>query len=211
MPNSKIVFAASRLKIGSINPLFPVDPWKYPFSVIPSLSATGFLPLGRYQATLDEIHGRYVEEISSDRRTLVWEHFENVFNLVSAVIPICSIWIAGSFVSDKLSPSDIDLFFIFKDSDINARIADGNFVSMMIDLGNNSLGTNQNWLIDTRWMPWVPNQYPFKPPALTEHYAARGFWDEFWSRRYRVKGQQHPDDANLKQGYLEVILNGFTV
>lgn len=181
--------------------------------MIPSLSSTGFLPLGRYQATREEIHHRYVEEISSDRRTLIWEHFENVYNLVSASIPICSIWIAGSFMSDKVEPSDIDLLFIFKESDIDARLSDPSFYSMIIDLGDNSLNSIYGWLIDTRWIIWTPNSLPSFTlrTALADQYALRGFWDEFWSRRYTVKDEMHPEDANLRQGYLEVIFDDFTI
>lgn len=181
--------------------------------MIPSLSSTGFLPLGRYQATNAEIHHRYVEEISSDRRTLIWEHFENVYKLVSASIPICSIWVAGSFMSDKVEPSDIDLLFIFKESDVNARLSDPAFYSMMVDLGNDTLKSTYGWLIDTRWIIWTPNSIPAfaHRTALADQYANRGFWDEFWSRRYKVKGEMHPEDANLRQGYLEVIFDGFAI
>lgn len=181
--------------------------------MIPALSTSGFLPLGRYATTVDEIKDRYVEQISSDRRREIWDDFETVRKLISSIIPICSIWISGSFLSDKVEPSDIDLLFIFKESDVTACKSNPSFDSMLRDLGSNQLRVKGGLKVDTRWILWMPNiTTGFSSGTVLETiYAKRGFWDEFWSRRYKIKGESHTEDANLKQGYLEVIVNGFIV
>jgi len=65
----------------------------------------GELPVGEHQASLSEIDNRFGK--STDKRKNLMKKFKSVVkNMKSAGVK--TIWIDGSFVTDKQEPSDID-------------------------------------------------------------------------------------------------------
>lgn len=160
---------------------------------------------------MEEIQDRYLPEIPNPRRQEIWDDFNSLNKLVSEIIPICSIWISGSFLSDKSEPSDIDLLYIFKIDDVEECVKNPIHLSILEDIARNHIRVKLDMKVDTRLFIWYPNPTTGLLPQLMEPYAKRGFWDEFWSRRYKTKGESHPEDALVRQGYLEVVLDGFTL
>ena len=72
---------------------------------IPALQVNGELPLGEHQASLDELEAVFGS--SSDRRKYLMRGLrEAVGNFVLSGVR--TIWIDGSFVTDKEEPDDID-------------------------------------------------------------------------------------------------------
>lgn len=72
---------------------------------IPPLDNRGLLPEGIYDATIDEIHERFA--ISPYRQSL----FSDFLCFLSQELPFQRpmIYMAGSYLSDKLQPDDIEL------------------------------------------------------------------------------------------------------
>jgi hypothetical protein len=87
-------------------------------TMIPQLDPlTGLLPVGRYLASAGELRETFVaaEAFSaSESRPALWEQWLTHVRLLEALLgreP--RTWMAGSFVSSKLDPSDIDVFYGF--------------------------------------------------------------------------------------------------
>lgn len=169
------------------------------------------MPLGRYLTTFEEIHERYVESVHNSRRETIWDDFQNHIRILNTVIPICSVWISGSFVSARETPSDIDIVYILKNADIQEALKIPQASAILIDISENKFMERQMALIDVYILDWTPNPLPSRPPHTTAYYELRGYWDELWSRRYTVKGEIHSEDALIRHGYLEVIIDGFNV
>jgi len=72
---------------------------------IPALQESGELPLGEYQASLDEIETIF--GTSTDRRKLLMRGLrEAARNFEISGVKI--LWIDGSFITDREEPNDID-------------------------------------------------------------------------------------------------------
>jgi hypothetical protein len=72
---------------------------------IPALQENGELPPGEHQASLDEIELIY--GISNDRRKLLMRGLRDAANNFE-LSGVKTIWIDGSFITDKEEPNDID-------------------------------------------------------------------------------------------------------
>lgn len=72
---------------------------------IPVLSANGELPPGEHQATVDEIEITF-GSTSARRKDLMQGLREGIHNFEKS--GVWTIWIDGSFITDKNEPNDID-------------------------------------------------------------------------------------------------------
>ncbi|MHB1048745.1 MAG: DUF6932 family protein [Bacteroidota bacterium] len=82
---------------------------------IPELDADGFLPIGIYDCTIDEIEETFGSFNGSDRRVSLFLRLKQYYNeLLQANIGKYLI-VNGSFISDKGKPSDIDVLLVFRD------------------------------------------------------------------------------------------------
>jgi hypothetical protein len=73
---------------------------------IPSLLKCGLLPPGVHEATLEEIEDAFGK--NSDRRVELFEKLRQfVAEVLSLMVPV-TIYVDGSFVSDKPFPGDVD-------------------------------------------------------------------------------------------------------
>ncbi|MGZ8845243.1 MAG: DUF6932 family protein [Pyrinomonadaceae bacterium] len=82
--------------------------------VWPEFDLNGDLPVGVYQATLEEIiewfGGRTLQ------RQLVARRLRRIYNLAKGTGQLDRFIVFGSFVTAKLAPNDVDIFMLMKDT-----------------------------------------------------------------------------------------------
>ena len=71
----------------------------------------GFLPPGRWGATLDEVRDRFAS-VPSSRRAEVWAEFEQALALPRSAVHVSRVWLGGSFLTSKAEPGDVDVVFL---------------------------------------------------------------------------------------------------
>lgn len=76
---------------------------------IPSLDASGFLPVGIYDCELDEVKARFGVFQGSSRRPELFARLAEYMADAKASGIVVSVVIDGSFVTGKREPNDIDL------------------------------------------------------------------------------------------------------
>lgn len=175
---------------------------------------TGLLPLGRYAATLDDVRAAYVDapEFSrSTSRAAIWAEFESATNELRRIVPTVCVWLAGSFMTDKLDPDDIDTIYWCEDRHI-ANVSDPTDRMILQWFATNAVRANTGLRIDTRYGEWhVYPEAAFSVSAEHQSYVQRrGYWDDFWQRRRSGAKTDPPvrTDALPRTGYVEVILDG---
>lgn len=180
--------------------------------MIPPLCGdTGCLPLGRYAATLEEIEMRFVRSqdfSNSATRAEVWREWNMHRQLIEAATGMTPrAWLAGSFVSSKLDPSDIDVFYGI-DSTPYDRIPQEDLEDLE-NLAIRDWCVRHGMRVDSH-VTRLPKSVPVKnlmPSLLSERdkigFQSLGIFDEIWQR---CKGPSAPVDGERSRGYPEVIL-----
>lgn len=176
--------------------------------LIPELQNIGalrkVLPYGRYLATMSEVESRYVPN-SNENRKAIWNAFLQVTDIVRQVYgKLAAAWIGGSFITSEDSPHDIDVVYLVDTNSYTKGISDprGQFVTNIL-LRKNDQNPRLHSLVDAYLLPIPPttvvNDYNYS--------AARGYWDQFWSKARFEEG----NDRWLypAAGYLEVIIDGY--
>jgi hypothetical protein len=76
----------------------------------PEFNDGGFLPPGRYRASQEEAHARFVAPYAAaNPRHALWDEWRTVNQLLKDTVgTVCAAWIGGSFLSGKQEPDDID-------------------------------------------------------------------------------------------------------
>ena len=182
----------------------------------------GALPLGRYQCTQQEIEAFFVNDPSfaaSKSRRVIWQHWETGLGLLMNAVTVHSAWIGGSFVTEKLTPRDIDVAFIVSEEDRAARgPADRKVIESFIHRVRDPLKSGfipaHGLLVDSYVIDWSPHHLRpdnTRSPLYDDYAADHGYWDDWWSR-IRVTPKRQPpvrEDALPKRGCLEVILSEY--
>lgn len=176
--------------------------------MIPELQEIGalrkVLPYGRYLTTMEELEKTYVSSGDNDRRA-IWDAFQEVTAVVrQAYGRVAAAWLGGSFITSEEEPHDIDVVYLVDGNSYNSGISDprGQFVTQVL-LRRSPITNKLNPLVDA-YLFTVP------PTAIDNNYnysAARGYWDQFWSKARFEEG----NDRWLypAAGYLEVMIDGF--
>ena len=180
-------------------------------------SATGALPVGRYPTTLAEIQAAYVdapELAASTTRAEIWSHFESATTELRRIVPVAYVWVAGSFITTKVDPDDIDVVYWCEDRlvDLVSNFRDKQILEFF---AKNEVRGRTGLRVDTRYGRWhVHPDADRIPTAQHQSYSqTRGYWDDFWLRS-RSGAKTDPrvrEDALPRRGYLEVILDGVHV
>lgn len=176
--------------------------------LIPELQEIGalrkVLPYGRYLTTIEGLEKTYAPIDDANRRA-IWRAFQEVTSVVrQAYGKLAAIWLGGSFITSEEQPHDIDVVYLVDENSYCKAIADprGQFVTQVL-LRRNPVTDKLNSLVDAYLFP-VP------PTAIDNNYnysAARGYWDQFWSKaRYEEGDSRWLYPA---AGYLEVMIDGY--
>lgn len=80
---------------------------------IPAFTASGDLPLGVHQATLQEVIACF--GVGTAQRRAVALRLQRVYNTARGTGALARFVIFGSFVTDKPDPNDVDLFIVMED------------------------------------------------------------------------------------------------
>jgi len=129
--------------------------------------------------------------------------FQDVFN-------IRSIWIGGSFLTEKPSPGDIDATVLVDGATINQLIQAKDPRVFYLDPPVLRKFLKQNALrIDAYFLTWNPS-ITGNPSSV--YYQERGYWDDWWQRQRQGRKKDNPDITWTvpRQGYLEVMVNGYS-
>lgn len=180
--------------------------WHYS-AVIPALSEDGWLPRGRFCASLAEVKERFVDDpafVTSRTRAKVWQDFEAVLALIEQQrVKVPAVFLGGSFLTSTVDPGDIDVAFFVDVSRIsNPATLTG--VTRTVR-GAKLVGLE----VDGFLIQWSPDgSQKGAEPSYTD---SRGFWDDFWQRFVPKADRQPPQRQHSmpRRGYLEVIVDGY--
>src|SRR5882672_11588519 len=79
---------------------------------MPPLNATGLLPVGIHDATLDELRQRFGVFQQTDRRVQLFGRLEQLIASLRSSKLFVALIVDGSFVTAKPQPEDIDLIIV---------------------------------------------------------------------------------------------------
>lgn len=187
--------------------------------MIPPLDPlTGLLPAGRYLASADEVRSTFVSAhafSASESRPNLWEQWMTHVRLLEALIgreP--RVWMAGSFVSSKLDPSDVDVFYGF-DAEAFDALDSEDLVYVEQLCTRESCIKHFNLRIDA-YFTRLPDHLPvddLRPQRMggrnLQAFQSLGLYDEIWQRARRIlpTGSAGVATQDLtRRGYLEVQL-----
>lgn len=176
--------------------------------MIPELVDVGafrkVLPVGRYSCLLAEVQERYVPK-DDENRVAIWNAFLDTISLIKETIgSLAEVWIGGSFITSEEYPHDIDVVFFFKEELLDDLEAEGAFVLNVLSRRMRNV-RRVHELVDGYALVVPPTE--IDNVATRNYAAARGYWDQFWSKaRF--------DDEDTRwlypvAGYLEVMIDGY--
>lgn len=80
---------------------------------LPDLDAKGNLPPGRHDASVEEVRAAFVDPFDqSHSRRAIFDWWTELRDALTELGAYEAHWLAGSFVSDKPQPNDIDLITV---------------------------------------------------------------------------------------------------
>ncbi len=180
------------------------------------------LPPGRYRAALDEVLERFVDGFpGSSTRREIWDGFVAYLRIWADIEErmrphlgddalLSVVWLAGSFISEKLDPHNLDLS-VMVGYDAIQKCKGKPGAKKLVELANREKMLKQfrlsPILIRYRYV-----QSPFRlqnlaPGPELDYALNRGAFDDFWQRTRPVgepKGPPTKESGALSRGYLEV-------
>jgi hypothetical protein len=188
--------------------------------VIPPLTPSGLLPLGRYAATPPEVEAAFVTGhrwSGSKTRPTIWADWQKITAQTRKIIPVAAAWLGGSFVTDKDDPDDLDVVYLIdsRESAVVTKPLHRGFLALLAQ--GHALRDTSGARLDTFVINWVPDPDgtglagPSVVPGFDDYTKSRGYWDDLWQRKLSgpKMSPRVPSDALPKRGYLEVILDDF--
>ncbi|WP_436788596.1 DUF6932 family protein [Yinghuangia sp. YIM S10712] len=167
-------------------------------------------PPGRYAMTWQEVEAELVwgaAFASSRTRSALWEELGAHREIVGCLFGgVDRIWLAGSFVSAKLDPSDVDLAYLINPQAYDAIAADPDSIDDLDNLGTREWCVKQGMRVDA-YILRLPATSDFKALGVRgamasgddEVFRKLGLYDEIWQRCT-------VDGTEARRGYVEVSL-----
>lgn len=187
--------------------------------MIPDLEDDGHLPPGRFRCTVDEVFGRFVDHSDFTASVTRRQHFTRLIEYLNAWSAIerkagesilRSIWIGGSFTSNKVDPRDLDATPVI-DGPAADRLAGKPGSGSIKKLTRHRDSVVREYGIEPFPIIWHPVVRPFSSEVAfsieeTEYLQDRGMLDDWW-QRHRDGDSDIPTIASCetRRGYLEVI------
>jgi hypothetical protein len=183
--------------------------------------ASGCIPPGRYAADLPEVHREFVEPFAANPasvRQVLWRQFENYlydWELAeerAGVKILLGLWFAGSFITTKAEPNDIDLTVIYDGavmSEMEGKPGSRD-LRKLAGLRHRDDATRKYGL-QVFPIPWRSIGSTLHTEKLTWHetqYLVKlGALDDFWQRKPpEVKAAPVAPLVKADRGYVEVML-----
>lgn len=194
--------------------------------MLPTFSANGFLPLGRYSVSFDEAETMLVsapEFRESTTRTALWDGFlsyvdrfltleDTYAEALDGHTLVHRVWLGGSFVSAKPEPRNIDATLLI---DTRAeRAVRGKPGSKWLTTAFQSRDRmKEKFGVSPLRIGYRPVAHLFEPERFTPeertYFTERGVWDDWWQRcRLPDQSDRSPSEQSAApaRGYLEVRL-----
>ena len=161
---------------------------------------------GRYPCTFDDIAAHWG---FNAHRIALLDELKRFVAEVQLIVPVASVWIAGSYLTSKDDPSDIDITLVISEDAINN--VSGQLRALLTVQGMHQLAQHLNVRVDPYVLPWMHLIAPDPNlPDQARYYVTRGYWDDWWVRfRDKSVAESAEVQALPRMGYLEVILNGY--
>ncbi|MGW5071233.1 DUF6932 family protein [Streptomyces cyaneofuscatus] len=165
-------------------------------------------PPGRYPMTWDEVESHLVRAqdfLQSGTRSDLWDELQFHRAQVECLFgEVRRIWLAGSFVSGKLDPSDVDLTYLVA-ADTFGAVTEAGDLADLANLMDREWCVKHEMRVDAYLLP-LPATVAFEDlgvtgamaPGDTQVFQSLGLYDEIW-QRCRGSRQQ-------RRGYVEVTL-----
>ncbi|MEU3445759.1 hypothetical protein AB0H29_00745 [Streptomyces thermolilacinus] len=141
----------------------------------------------------------------SGTRTALWTELQQHFGMVQCLVgSVNRVWLAGSFVSSKPDPSDVDVTYLLDADVYRAVSAVADDVADLHNLADREWCFKHNIRVDA-YILSLPATQDFNALGLTgamatedaEIFQQLGLYDEIWQRCRVGKG---------RRGYVEVTL-----
>lgn len=168
----------------------------------------GYLPMGRWVCTPDEVEAAFVEPDTGVREAIWTDWLTLKEALRGALGEVAACWMAGSFFSDKPVPGDIDCLWVVDVQRLAAalNVGDPLLTTFLTNCARGLVKTEYDLNIDSFMLEWMPTPGPDRPVGARAYYEDRGYWDNLW---VRIRNSDQRLDSIPRRGYLEVILDGY--
>ena len=171
----------------------------------------GQLPMGRWACTPEEVRRAFVDfNANSEVRAKLWSDWEDLLAALRyAVGEVAACWMAGSFLTDKAQPGDIDCVWLI-DAKIwidGMRSATPETKQFLKRCATGEIKGIDGMEIDSYVLEWQPSPGAELNIHSSGYLQMRGYWDDLW---VRVRdGSDRRLGSIPRRGYLEVVLDGY--
>lgn len=172
---------------------------------LPNLGPDGLLPLGRWVATVDEVHGAFVAGKSA-KRGEVWNDWLELTAALRELVHIPAAWLSGSLLSDKDEPGDVDSVYIAEWAHILRLRGDADAAGFIEAVSRSRVKEYFQLQVDSFILEWFPMAGTQRHRFSSSYHQDRGYWDDLWTRQ---RSNDLRLDALPRRGYVEVILDGY--
>lgn len=172
--------------------------------MIPALTKNGYLPHGRHSTTIEEVESQFVPPDNPVRQSM-WSDWIALTDLIRETVgELPAVWIGGSFVTSKDEPGDIDVVYVLKRETVLVLEPLQLSVLEIIfeEKGHNLTGAVSPFFFYLEEM--IDHTAALRNGDASNSLAARGYWDQLWSRTRDSSKPAYP-----VRGYLEVIIDDY--
>ena len=161
---------------------------------LPDFDEHGNLPPGYHRASVEDVHERLVEPFgASPSRQAIFDYWVHHRRALMELAAVPAQWLAGSFVTSKLDPADMDLVTVLDGESFDDLPRHRRLLIRTLCAGHY---TQDFWDCDTYPLLSYPRGHPGHPASL----AAR----ELWSRHFGKDRDGH------ERGLVEVVPDAHT-
>nr|WP_232374782.1 hypothetical protein [Mycolicibacterium mengxianglii] len=137
----------------------------------------------------------------------MWQLLEEESGIESSTL-LRYVWVAGSFASNRLDPTDVDITPV-----IDGGVADNVRKRGIKQLTGHRESIKSRYGVEVFPITWVPVVSALSAAGRSAQEAAyisdRGKLDDFWQRRRTnedVKAPPTVEECTTRRGYLEVVV-----
>lgn len=181
--------------------------------MIPELDpAHGLLPPGRYRATRDDVHQRFVDGRGA-RRQRLWQDWESATNLLRRHVHVNAAWLYGQFLSDAPDPALLSCVYWAEDLELaKAHLNPASIKLLAAFAQRGKVRQTLGVQVDTQLVAWhCQPDTSTDDHYLPEYLQLRGHVDDYLQRIHSGPRGSQParQDALPRRGYVEVIVDDY--